>query len=141
MFFLPLLTLSIFYSSSCISRKLYKLASSKICSKAPPPPAPPHSPAPPSPPWSLAPALTQDLAHAAPAPPPTSCQVFIMTDIDRNFTTSVVNASHDCSSIWSVDLLFFEYRLHQGYSPFIVLLITFSCLETLQRTNSFFLDG
>ena len=31
-----------------------------------------------------------------------------MTDIDHNFTTSVANASHGGSSIWSVDLLFFE---------------------------------
>lgn len=47
-------------------------------------------------------------APAAPSPPPTSCPVFIMTDIDHNFTTSVANASHGGSSIWSVDLLFFE---------------------------------
>lgn len=53
------------------------------------------------------PTQTTSSAPAAPAPP-TSCPAFIMTDIDHNLTTSVANASHGCSSIWSVDLLFFE---------------------------------
>lgn len=76
------------------------------------PPLPPPWSTPPSPAPTLteepAPAKLLRRAPAAPSPPPTSCPAFIKTDIDHNLTTSVANASHGGSSIWSVDLLFFK---------------------------------
>lgn len=134
-------TFSIMLFSSPPSSSLLLWISRKLCffqSQQQPPPAP-LSPAPPHRQQAPAPA-----APAAPAPP-TSCPAFIMTDIDHNLT-SVANASHGCSSIWSVDLLFFEAswvqaapRLFPFYCP--AYHFFFFCLETLQRTNSFFLDG
>lgn len=81
---------------------------------------------------------------AAPLPPPTSCPVFIMTDIDQNFTTSVANASHGGSGIWSVDLLFFEASWVQAgprLFPFYYTAYHFFSLLGDSPKNQFFFSG
>lgn len=106
-------------------------ASSKVCSNPPPPPL---SPAPPL--------RHQALAPVAPAPP-TSSPPFIMTDIDHNLTTSVANASHGCSSVWSVDLLFFEASWLQAAPrlfPFYCPAYHFFLLGDSPK-NQFFFSG